>query len=302
MAHQGRAHRIFERYGVVPTYLVDYPVVAQHDGAAPLRELLAGRHARVGTQLHPWVNPPFHEEVTTRNSFAGNLPARLERDKLRALTDLIGDRLGVQPTVYRAGRYGVGPATGRLLHELGYRIDTSIAPYRDFRTEGGPAFFGFPCRPYWTGPERALLELPLTSALVGPLAGAAEGCARLLFGHRTERAAFPALLRRAGLVERIKLTPEGIPLAEATRLVRALLARGQKVFALSYHSPSLTPGATPYVRSWDDLRAFLGWLDGFYRFFIDEIGGMPATPDEIHDLAKAAPPRRRGRSGARLAA
>ena len=37
------------------------------------------------------------------------------------------------------------------------------------------------------------------------------------------------------------------------RLTRALLARGQRTFVLSLHSPSVVPGNTPYVRSDADL-------------------------------------------------
>ena len=50
--------------------------------------LAAGR-AEIGIQLHPWVNPPFEEEVTPRNSFAGNLPRALEHAKFRNLREAI---------------------------------------------------------------------------------------------------------------------------------------------------------------------------------------------------------------------
>ena len=40
MRSQHKAHRVFERYGVVPTYLVDFPVASQDEGREPLRELL----------------------------------------------------------------------------------------------------------------------------------------------------------------------------------------------------------------------------------------------------------------------
>ena len=69
----------------------------------------------VGTQLHPWVNPPFDEAVTPANSFTGNLPVPLQRAKLHALTDAIEAATGMRPTVYRAGRYGIGRHTARLL-------------------------------------------------------------------------------------------------------------------------------------------------------------------------------------------
>ena len=68
-----------------------------------------GRSA-VGTQLHPWVNPPFDEEVTAANSFVGNLPAALEAAKLDVLTDAItpafgtrADRLSRRPLRARPG-------------------------------------------------------------------------------------------------------------------------------------------------------------------------------------------------------
>ena len=89
MAAQGPMHRIFEKFGIRPTYVVDYPVASQRDGLEPLRDLLKDDACLIGTQLHPWVNPPFDEEVSERNSFPGNLPPDLERAKLEALTRAI---------------------------------------------------------------------------------------------------------------------------------------------------------------------------------------------------------------------
>jgi hypothetical protein len=58
-------------------------------------------------------------------------------------------------------------------------------------------------------------------------------------------------------------------------------AAGHRVFVLTYHSPSLEPGHTPYVRTEDDLARFLAWLDGFYSFFREELGGRPASWREV---------------------
>jgi hypothetical protein len=44
----------------------------------------------------------------------------------RGLTDTLEAAFGTRPTVYRAGRYGVGPNTAELLQELGYEIDVSV--------------------------------------------------------------------------------------------------------------------------------------------------------------------------------
>ena len=49
------------------------------------------------------------------------------------------------------------------------------------------------------------------------------------------------------LVERLRLTPEGLTLADMKRQTRAALARGERYFMLTYHSSTLLPGVTPYA-------------------------------------------------------
>jgi hypothetical protein len=59
---------------------------------------------------------------------------------------------------------------------------------------------------------------------------------------------------------------------------------------LSYHSSSLVPGNTPYVATARDLTRFLDRLDSYLAFFMGVLGGQPATPDEIRELASSALP------------
>jgi hypothetical protein len=59
------------------------------------------------------------------------------------------------------------------------------------------------------------------------------------------------------------------------------------VFVLTYHSPSLAPGHTPYVRTAADLQYFLGWIEAYLAFFFGEIGGKPATPGLVLERALA---------------
>jgi glycosyltransferase involved in cell wall biosynthesis len=283
-------HRVFEKYKVVPTYFATYPIVMQDDGWQFLAECLKDCKCEIGTQLHAWVTPPFDEAVNAYNSFAGNLPELLEFAKLKALTDAIANRFDMQPTAYRAGRYGIGPNTVRLLNNLGYRVDSSVTPEFSFRGEGGPTFLGWPPAPYWLDDGRTMLELPLTSSCIGWLSGDVSYgrhlADRLFDGDKKFRVA-KAFLARSRMMERIRLSPEGSSVSDARRLVRALLKRGINVFVMSYHSPSLIPGNTPYVRTLDDRARFLQWFDGFFEFFFGEIGGSPATVSEIYKLASA---------------
>src|SRR3546814_405933 len=125
IAAQGPAQQIFARHDIVPTYVVDYPVATTPAAVAVLKSFFDQGACRIGTHLHPWVNPPFQEVVNATNSYPGNLPPELEHAKLAALTEAIAGAFGARPVVYKAGRYGVGPATAGILEALGYRIDVS---------------------------------------------------------------------------------------------------------------------------------------------------------------------------------
>ncbi|HWK37077.1 MAG TPA: WalW protein, partial [Sphingomonas sp.] len=109
----------FAEAGAALALLIDYPVATDPAAIDHLHRALDYRRHAVGTQLHAWVNPPYDEPLTRANSYAGNLPPALEAAKLQALTVAITQAFG-QPRLYRAGRYGIGPATLRLLADYGY--------------------------------------------------------------------------------------------------------------------------------------------------------------------------------------
>jgi hypothetical protein len=155
-----RGQAYFRAAGVRPLYVTDYPVIDDPRVGAMLGEWQAAGDADVGAHCHPWVNPPHEEEVSTFHSFAGNLPEALEREKITRLRDRIAQVTGRAPVSFRAGRYGVGPHTGRILADLGFRLDTSVRARFDYSAQGGPDFSGLPVKPWRAGPGRALIELP----------------------------------------------------------------------------------------------------------------------------------------------
>jgi glycosyltransferase involved in cell wall biosynthesis len=289
MRHQGPAQSILDRFGAIPTYMVDYPVATQDAGRAPLFETLQSGRCDVGTQLHPWVSPPFEEAVNNRNSYPGNLPVWLEQEKLRCLTEAIEQSLGMRPRIYRAGRYGAGARTGDILQQLGYLADTSVMPGWNFTAQEGPDFSALAAQPYWLDDARTILEIPISCATVGMLNMLPDAVRHAVLSQTSEYLGLPSLTAHLRLLERIKLTPEGITVAEAKRLIRHMLAHGQKVFVVTYHTPSLVPGNTPYVRTAADLDRFLAWLEEVYGFFIEEIGGRCATWRELRALLRNEP-------------
>lgn len=265
-----------ENLGVVPVYLVDWPIATSQQAIGILRPAAAAGKAEIGVQLHPWVNPPHTEEVNARNSFAGNLPYELERAKLLRLRDEIERAFGVNPLIYRAGRYGTGPRTAAILREAGIAIDTSVRSNFDYSAQDGPDYSAHPLVPYWVGSDRALLELPVTTVFWGMLRRQGPLIHRLARSQPKVR----GLLTRLSLLEKIALTPEGVTLEEALRGIDIAIDDGLPVILLSFHSPSLAPGHTPYVRTEADLDRFYDWLRGVYAY-LRQLGVAPTTVSAI---------------------
>ncbi len=279
LASIGRFQSFCEEEGVVPLWLVDWPIATAPLAAEVLRGPLADGRAEVGVQLHPWVNPPFDEEVSPYNSFAGNLPEELEAAKIAALTDQITRAFGTPPLSYRAGRYGLGARTPWILRENGIAIDMSVRPLFDYASGGGPSYLGFPLHPYWLDAERTLLELPLTTTYWGMLRRQGD----FIFPRLWRMPAMRGVLARLGLLERVPLTPEGVSVEEAIRGIDMALDDGLPLLVFSFHSPSLAPGHTPYVRSADDLEPLYDWFRRVFAY-LDRRGVQPAS---LHQIMQA---------------
>lgn len=282
---------LLNRRGLRPAGVITHPVLDDAGAVDTLRALVREDRLLPGAHLHPWVTPPHDEPVTAANSFPGNLPPALEAAKLDALTARIEAVLGERPRIYQAGRYGIGPATAGLLAARGYLVDASLAPPFDYRGQGGPDFTRVGPLPRWLGCAPPLLAIPVTGALLGR----AGSLTRPLYRAATSALLHPTrlagLLARAGLAERLRLSPEGHALADLQRLTHALADQGCRVFTLSFHSPSLVPGHTVYVRSEGDRRALLQRLTDYCDWFLETLGGMASDPLALRDELLADDPR-----------
>jgi len=268
-----------EGFGVVPIYLLDYPVATSPAAAEALRPAIAEGRAEIGVQLHPWVSPPFHEELSEFNSFAGNLPRELEREKLVGLRDIIEQNFGSPPLIYRAGRYGVGQNSAEILGETGISIDSSVRAKFDYSFAGGPNFRGHPLHPYWINREKRLLELPLTTVYWGPLRQMGDWLYPRLWRAPSVRGA----LSKLGLLERIPLTPEGVTTDEAIRGTDIAIDEGLPVLVFSFHSPSLAPGHTPYVKNNAELDHFYDW----WRSLFSYLASRKIAPTSVREIMDA---------------
>ena len=267
------AHRRFAAAAVGLTCLVDYPVATDPVSVAILREAIGDGRSAIGAQLHPWVNPPHDEMVSARNSFPGNLPRGEQAAKIHSLTAAIEAAFGTRPLAFRAGRYGLGPDSWALLEPAGYRLSTSARARYDYRRDGGPDYRAVGNEGWQVG---GLIELPLTTVFTGRLrrggSSLYDAAGRIPRGR--------GLLARAGLLRRVALTPEDMPIADALEAVEVAVGEGLRLLNLSFHSPSLAPGHTPYVRDAADLATFWRWWDAMLTR-LDRLGVRPASLAQV---------------------
>lgn len=267
---------IFNEYGIHPCYVIDYPISSQEKSIKVLKTFFDQGLCEIGAHLHPWVNPPFDEELSRTNMFPGNLAKQLEYEKLKLLTDSINQSFGFDPRIYKAGRYGVGPHTTEIMNKLGYDIDLSICTAFDYRADGGPDFSQYSADPYWFGPNNNMLEIPLSCAFVG-----IEGIPSVSIYNLAQRykaLKLPGLLSRLGIVDRLMLSPEGYSSNEHLKLTQYLYNQGVRTFTWNFHSSTVAPNMTMYTKSDQEVQAFLDSFRRFFDYFFDKLKGVATTP------------------------
>jgi hypothetical protein len=251
-----RLQPLFRAYGGKPTYLMSPEVLRDPASVECLRRLPGS--AEFGTHLHGEFVEPDAFEPDVTSAFQCNYPPNVERQKLAALTDLFRAAFGRQPRSFRAGRFGIGRHSLQFLAELGYAVDSSISPLKDWSRQGAPAasFRSAPTQPYWpmpNMPERKagkpgpVLEVPVT---ILP-----SRFARLpLVGARLE----PRWLRPThGRVE---------SLVAVARDERTRTKNRHVVLNCMFHNVEIMAGLSPYAKTDAQADAILNRLAGLLAF------------------------------------
>ena len=279
----GRLQDVLRPYRIKPTYVIDYPVATTVESARRLARFAGRDECQIGAHLHPWVNPPATEQLGPVTSYACNLGADLERAKISQLSEAIHTNLGVRPRVYKAGRYGFGRTTAEALETLGFDVDVSVNPHMDFRDDGGPSFEGFAATPGWFGKKRRLLEVPCTTAFVGTARHMGTTLHRAASARWLRSFKAVGVLARTGTLNKIMLSPEGSTYDEMIAVTDTLVDDGVRTLSLTFHSPSLKPGCTPYVRTAGERDTFLKTIDRYCDYFLTTLRGVPGTPVGLFD-------------------
>ncbi|MDN4504233.1 hypothetical protein QX776_17630 [Alteromonadaceae bacterium BrNp21-10] len=264
--------------GAKVTLAMDYAFINSPEGNNVIQHFLSEKDNNIefATHLHPWVSPPIEDElnqISNQHSYPGNLAKHIESEKLKMLTDKIAQLTNSNPITYLAGRYGIGPNTNEILHSLGYKIDISVSPFSDFSHQQGPDFSQFNNQ---TFVKDNLTHWPHTTAIVSllPLVTRYFNNNPQRFEH-SQKSLVLRIINKLLRVKRQRLSPEGFSLKEMQRLTLSQIALGQTDFILSFHSPSVKSGLTPYVKDKNQLQQFKSNTLEYVRWFTQTLGGKP---------------------------
>jgi hypothetical protein len=287
-----RQARFFERLGVRPTYFTAYQVAIDPCAAAVMREVSQDGRAELAAHLHPWNTPPLAEAFVPRNSMTKNLPADLQLAKIQTLTAAFEKAFGRRPESFRAGRYGIGPDTVSALQACGYRVDSSVSPFVSLEAvDDGPSFVGAPIVPYRLDPgadvrqqsrDGAIVEIPLSYGFNRGPFSVSEPAQRLLEAAPFRWLRAPGIAARTGLIRRLCLCPEFQSVADMLTLSARLLESGARHLHISWHTPSLKPGLSPFTATPADVERLYASIEGFFE------GLARVTPFQCMTVSEAA--------------
>jgi hypothetical protein len=283
-----RLQRLLDRYRVKPTYLISYPVASCELAAGVLSEIQDQKKCEIGAHLHPWNTPPVTEDINERNSMLKNLPYDLQAAKLRALTDKIGAVFGRRPSSFRAGRWALGPDTVKALAACDYLADCSVTPTVSWVKYEGAEYLNAVTEPYWLSPDGASGQLP-GSILEVP---ATIGFNRWPFEfyqnvelqlRRTWMRFFRplGLMHHAGILRKIWLSPEISTTDDMILLSKIMINNGMTCLNMSFHSTTLLPGKSPFVKNERELERFYRKIELVLEYLTSITNVVPLTLSEV---------------------
>ncbi len=264
-----------EKLDIIPHYFLTWPLIEDTKTAAWFKQIFKGGKATLGLHLHAWETPPSHPLKKESRLYQSAMPRELHLQTLQHLARLFETVFGFRATTHRAGRYGVSPGVMEDLAETGIVHDFSPSAGFDFRPQGGPDFTHLSAHPFY---HRTRMGDILTCL---PPSGARAIKRTQLFlpqklsaiaNFKSSKGWRETSLAR--LTAPMRLTPEGNSASAMIALAQALAQSHVPLLTLSFHSSTLTPGATPYTKDKHDVKDFLTRLEQFLQWQKQQGGGF----------------------------
>lgn len=126
-----RFQLLCEKYGFVPTWLVNYEMSQSEVFQQLGRSVCKENKAEIGMHMHAWNNPPIeHLPYNPRgtHTYIGEYPKKIQWEKMKYLACTLEDIFQVPVTSFRSGRWYLDEFTLKCLKKLGFMADCTVTP------------------------------------------------------------------------------------------------------------------------------------------------------------------------------
>ena len=281
--HVPRFQVLCNRYNIKPTYLVTTEVCENEFAKNIFSQYSIAGQAEIGAHLHSWTTPPFVDKEGYRyndpfHAFATEMPDNLLIEKLKNLTSQIESSFGTRPVSFRSGRYGFDERVAKVLIELGYKVDSSVTPFTNWKNckgapsgVGGPDFMHKTNTPYTiTTNSGSILEVPVTILPTKwPLTHNPE-LARYLF-QKVDDSFFMRAVRKLMFANQpLWLRPnKNSKIENFIRIINEAKRLKLPFIVMMFHSSELMPGGSPYWTNEKEIEILYRFLEEFFSFLQD---------------------------------
>lgn len=252
VTHIPEFHSTITRFGIRPTYFVDYAALDCQQSVNHLNSVYQQNNCEIGAHLHPWCNPPYFGEVNEFESHVVNLPIEQVEQKMYALMSKVKQTLGVSAKSFRSGRWGINSQVLKLLIKQGINLDSSVYPL--YQNE----FFsclGAPPTPYWPdfndplqeSAQRDIFELPVTVGFNRSNFELSNKIHSLFSSPNLSWTRFNGLAWHSKMLRKYYLSPELCSVADMQDLCKVVIEKGYPVLHMYMHSSSLLNNSNSLV-------------------------------------------------------
>jgi len=264
--------KLFDRYQVKPTYLISYPVATDRNSVSILRKIMEDDRCEIGAHLHPWNTPPFEEEKSVRNTMLFNLEKELQYRKMESLHGRIVENFKMAPVSFRSGRWGFDHTVAENIHRLGYKVDSSVSPYLNWKNYYGPDFSDRSPMPQRVpignngSPDSAILEVPATIGFLQDNYDFCNACLKGISGSPLRHFRLTGILDKLKIINKVWLSPESDTVENMVRLAESIKRNKYQILNMFFHSPSLQYGLTHFTKTKEEASELTRRIEKFLEY------------------------------------
>lgn len=273
-----RFQLLCNKYGFIPTYLVDYEMAYAEPFVSQAREWLQEKKCEIGMHMHAWNTPPIYDLPFNRkghNPFAGEYPRKILWEKMKLMTNVLENNFQVSPMSHRGGRWYIDSWYVQALLKLGYLVDCSITPGVSWNktignTKYGPDYRKYPTNVFMLEKNKkgkgnikkgtkGIIEIPPT-IISSPLE------------KRINNILQDPMNMKKIWNEKIWLRPNGTNLKEMLYIVEQTKHREYIEFML--HSSELMPGGSPTFKTKKSIELLFQDLENLFSEIAKDRSGI----------------------------